>query len=313
MTWRVDFENSSTGQVSSWLLYGDAVCIGRDPICDLVLPHGKVSRRHLLLTRHDGHCFLRDTSRHGVSLEVGDRWVSVHGEIGIVPPVALSVPGGILEVEFEQGELDGIEGESIWNQSVFLPGDAVVRRQEAILVCDLCGSSAIAFEDDRMAYHLKRRLRQLAAPLIQRYRSRFNKGTGDGFLATFRSVDDAFAVASRLAARIERRNAVTANARMNYRLALHWGETWEFDDGAADLHGNDVNIAFRIESVQAKAFSQLACQLPIQDRILCSGSFLSEMGSDQLVGAGYQPVDCGPAVLKGISEPIAIVWLKVSD
>ncbi len=43
------------------------------------------------------------------------------------------------------------------------------QRAEPILVFDLCESSLIANKDDRVAYHMNRRLTQIAGPILEEY------------------------------------------------------------------------------------------------------------------------------------------------
>ena len=69
----------------------------------------------------------------------------------------------------------------------------------------------------------------------------------------------------------------TVNEPIHYRVALHFGEVWGISSGGEDIHGNDVNIAFRIEGVQAEAFPSPLSQFPRMDRLMCSHVLLEEV------------------------------------
>ena len=100
-------------------------------------------------------------------------------------------------------------------------------------------------------------------------------------------------------------NSRTANAPIHYRISLHQGETWGISTGGQDIHGNDVNIAFRIEGVQGEAF-QTPTALPRMDRILCSKALLGEIeqaASDPLPATTQE---IGAATLKGIHDPVTL-------
>jgi len=180
------------------------------------------------------------------------------------------------------------------------------------MVFDLCESSLIANQDDHMAYHLKQRLMQIAEPVLEYFGRRFFKNTGDGFLATFPEPAAALDAAIALEQRIQQRNQRTRNEAIHYRVALHYGAVWTLDAGGDDIHGNDVNIAFRIEGVKADDFAGAASSLPQRDRILCSRAFLGAVPGERLSGVLSGHVVCGEARLKGISERITIHWLHTS-
>lgn len=191
------------------------------------------------------------------------------------------------------------------------PGELPTVR-EAIMVFDLCESSLIASNDDRMAYHLKQRLTQIAEPVLASFKRRFFKSTGDGFLATFADAAAALDAAVALEQRLQQRNQRTRNEPIHYRVALHFGDVWALEAGGSDIHGNDVNIAFRIEGVQADAFEGTVSSLPRRDRILCSRAFLTSVPRERLQAVLSGHVQCGEARLKGITEPVIIHWLRTA-
>jgi class 3 adenylate cyclase len=161
-----------------------------------------------------------------------------------------------------------------------------------------------------MALHLKQRLQQLAEPVLTEYGMRFFKGTGDGFLATFTTASKTVNAAIELVGRIKHRNARTTNPPIHYRIALHYGETWGISTGGQDIHGNDVNITFRIEGAQQEAFGATQFDLPRMDRILCSRALLDEIRGKEGLDVPAETALVGSATLKGIHDPVEIHLVK---
>jgi class 3 adenylate cyclase len=307
MGWKITLTNIERKQKSERTFKQSEVRFGRDPGCDVVVDHPRVSRQHFVLSNVDGHCFLKDSSRNGVLLKLRDRWCKVQGEIGLLPPVQLLLPDWAIEAEVVKEARQ--EETQVWDQSVIIPAGRLAQRAEAILVFDLCQSSAIASQDDHMAYHMKRRLNQIAEPLLEEFHRRFFKSTGDGFLATFANCQDALAASLELESRIQQRNQRTTNPPIHYRLALHFGETWAITSGGEDIHGHDVNVTFRIEGVQLTGFAEPKRRFPIQDRILCSAAFLQTLDKTPAARGDTPFLHCGAASLKGINTPVDIYWI----
>ncbi|MCP5143603.1 MAG: FHA domain-containing protein [Gammaproteobacteria bacterium] len=308
MGWKIVLKNIEQKQRSEHEFSQRQVRFGRDPASDLVIDHPRVSRLHFTLVNRDGHSFLEDSSRNGVLLRQGGKWLRVQGEIGLIPPVLLLLPDWAIEADTIPEPVAPVEEEQVWDQSVVIPAGSLAQRREAILVFDLCHSSSLASEDDHMAYHLKRRLTQIAEPLLAEHNRRFFKSTGDGFLATFSDSQAALVATIELENRIQQRNLRTSNVPIHYRLALHFGETWAISSGGEDIHGHDVNVTFRVEGVQSNAFPELRHPFPVQDRILCSAAFLDSLNS----GGDAEKVEtivCGEANLKGIHSPTEIHWV----
>ncbi|NNL99853.1 MAG: FHA domain-containing protein [Gammaproteobacteria bacterium] len=312
MAWKIRIKEHKTGSISEQTLDQPVVHLGRDPNSDIVLDHGRISRRHLKLSDTDGHMYLEESSRNGTFVRIADHWVKIHGEIGLLPPFKFRVADWSVIVD-RTPEPEPVEEDQMWDQSVIIPAGSLAQQQVAILVFDLCESSLIASQDDHMAYHLKNRLNQIGDPVLAEYQRKFFKSTGDGFLATFEDSNKALAAAIKLEERIQLRNERTSNAPIHYRIALHYGETWAImSGGEEDIHGNDVNITFRIEGAQSSAFKDVQALFPKRDRILCSARFIETLDDDDPLVDRSREVPCGDATLKGITEPVSIVWLKTA-
>lgn len=182
---------------------------------------------------------------------------------------------------------------------------SMLARQETIFVLDMCGSTALAARDEKMAYHLKQRLQQIAGPILKSESVRTTKSTGDGCLATFALPSQGVSAAKRILDALAKRNRRTQNAPIAVRIALHAGKTYAMEEALMDMHGADLNLAFRIEDVQAAGMRRRVADFPAEDRILCSDVFLEHCAAE-IGNADLGAVYCGMADLKGIPRPVDI-------
>lgn len=303
MGWDILLTDVERGGQSERSFAGQVVRIGRHTDNELVLTHNQVSRLHLTLSREGDRYFALDSSRNGSFLRDGERWTRLEGKTELKLPATLRVADWSVRVSYQSDE--------DWDKSVIIPAGHLVKRHEAILVFDLCESSRIANEDDHMALHLKQRLMQIADPVLAEHGQRFFKGTGDGFLSTFPTAAKAVAAALEMEKRLRHRNSRTSNEPIHYRIAIHSGDTWGISTGGQDIHGNDVNITFRIEGVQRESFATPACEFPRMDRLMCSRQLLEELReAEGRLPPGVEPTEVGCATLKGIQDPVTIFWLK---
>ena len=311
MAWKLRIKDHNSGAVSEQILDQASAHIGRDPNGDVALKHDRVSRRHVeLRSGAPGTVAVIDSSSNGSFVREDDKWVRIEGSVELPLPFVLRVAHWTLKVEeIATPKPAAEEAEQTWDQSVMVPAASLGHRTEAILVFDLCESSLLASKDDHMAYHLKQRLTQIAEPILDEYGRRFFKNTGDGFLTTFEKVENALEAAIKVEDHVQYRNQRTSNMPIHYRIALHYGNVWPISSGGDDVHGNDVNITFRVEGVQSNAFPNAISLFPKRDRILCSGAYY-ELVKEKVKSASSESLHCGAATLKGIVDPVDIYWLK---
>jgi TolB-like protein len=128
------------------------------------------------------------------------------------------------------------------------------------------------------------------------HHGRIVKGTGDGFIAEFRSVVDAVRCAVEVQTGVIERNAgVPEDRSIEFRIGVHLGDVVEEADG--DLMGEGVNIAARLEGIAKPS-------------AIC----LSEQAYWQVKGRlDLAVIDLGPTQLKNIAEPIRIYSLEVDE
>jgi adenylate cyclase len=112
------------------------------------------------------------------------------------------------------------------------------RQLAAIMFTDIVGYTALMGKDERQAFELLKKNRQVQRPIIEKYNGRWLKEMGDGVLASFSSVSDAVYCA----AEIQKVCASEPDPRL--RIGIHLGEV-VFENN--DVFGDGVNIASRIE------------------------------------------------------------------
>ena len=165
----------------------------------------------------------------------------------------------------------------------------VERRLAAILAADIAGYSRLmgADEEGTLAA-FKSRQTELVMPKIAEHRGRVVNKTGDGALVEFASVVDAVRCAVEIQEGMAARNAGLPPAkRIDYRIGINLGDIMV--DGA-DIYGDGVNIAARLESL-AKPGS----------------IYLSASAHDQVKGkVGVAFEDLGAHAVKNIAEQVRV-------
>src|SRR6202789_4231727 len=172
---------------------------------------------------------------------------------------------------------------------------AETRKIAAILAADVVGFSRMASADeDRTLARLRGVRSDLVDPTIAVHNGRVFKRTGDGILIEFRSVVDAVRCAIEVQkAMIDRNAGVPPERRIEFRVGVHLGDSFEESDG--DLMGDGVNIAARLEGIAKPG-------------AIC----LSEDAYRQVKGRlDLKVSDLGLTHLKNIAEPIRVYSLEV--
>ncbi|MCA1444265.1 tetratricopeptide repeat protein [Ensifer sp. IC4062] len=118
------------------------------------------------------------------------------------------------------------------------------RKLAAIVAGDIVGYTRLMSEDESSTYAaLREAFSELIIPAVEKHGGRTFKTTGDGFLATFPSVNEA------LDAAIEIQNGFVERP-FNLRVGINLGDVIE-DNG--DMFGDGVNVASRLEAMAAPA------------------------------------------------------------
>ena len=126
--------------------------------------------------------------------------------------------------------------------------ERVERRLAAILAADVAGYSRQTGEgEEGTLARLKAHRRELIDPMVAKHHGRIVKTTGDGLLIEFVSMVEAVACALAVQRAMVERNAATPEEkRITFRVGVHLGDVIVED---ADIHGDGVNIAARLEGI----------------------------------------------------------------
>jgi len=160
----------------------------------------------------------------------------------------------------------------------------VQRRLAAILAADVAGYSRLmgADEEGTLA-RLKAMRAELIDPTIARHNGRIVKTTGDGLLVEFASVVDAM----RCATQWQNTMVERADTGIDWRIGVNLGDII-IDE--ADIHGDGVNIAARLEALAEPG-----------------GICISHAVLTQTRGKLDFPVeDLGDQALKNIAQPVHV-------
>jgi class 3 adenylate cyclase len=149
-------------------------------------------------------------------------------------------------------------------------------------------------------------LNSIALPIFNKYRSEFNKGTGDGFLVTYKKAEDCLASAIEILNKVKSRNTgKNASVKMHIRISLNYGQCTIEPNG--DRHGNAVNMAFRVDGVKyrdmKKSKESISSKMfPEFDRIFATEDFYNQFDAQQRKKFKF----IGNFKLKGISGANAV-------
>ncbi|MGK7345113.1 MAG: HEAT repeat domain-containing protein [Candidatus Nitrospinota bacterium M3_3B_026] len=186
---------------------------------------------------------------------------------------------------------------------------------EAILVIDVCRSTDVADAyGDHLAFQIMDELNNIAVPAARDEGARFTKSTGDGFLMTFDSVENAVRVALRLLREVAFRNAQVADRKkkVDLRFAVNVGETRAGPGG--DRIGVAVNMGFRVEGVTKESMIQAHPgaepeKMLDKNRVLLTEPAYNEIREDP----DYTAVFLGFFELKGITGLHRLYQLEIAE
>jgi TolB-like protein/class 3 adenylate cyclase len=179
--------------------------------------------------------------------------------------------------------------------SAALARQRIERRLAAILAADVAGYSRLmeADEEDTLA-RLTAHRRELIDPKISEHRGRIVKTTGDGLLIEFPSVVEAVSCALAVQRRmVERNAAIPEGQRITFRIGVNLGDIIV---ESADIHGDGVNIAARLESIAEPG-----------------GICISEDAFRQVRGkVEAEFIDLGEQKLKNITRPVRVYRIPIT-
>ena len=163
------------------------------------------------------------------------------------------------------------------------------RRLAAILFADVAGYTRLMDEYEADTHRrLMALFHDVIEPAITSSRGQIVKNTGDGFVARFESVSDAFECAVGIQRSVHSRESpYAAERRVAFRMGLHAGDIVV---EAHDVYGAGVNLAARLQEVAEP------------EELAISSSVREQLGNNLKLPT----VDLGHVTLKNIAGPVRI-------
>ena len=115
-----------------------------------------------------------------------------------------------------------------------------IRQLVAVMFTDIVGYTSLMGKDEKRAFDLLRKNREIQKPIIEAFGGQWIKELGDGVLASFPAVSNAVYAAIKI------QEACEAAKDFKLRIGIHQGEV-VFENG--DIFGDAVNIASRLQSL----------------------------------------------------------------
>ncbi len=122
------------------------------------------------------------------------------------------------------------------------------RRLAAIMFTDVAGYTELMQHDELLALELLDAQRKIIRPIVLSHNGIEIKTMGDAFLVEFPSVLNAVSAAIEIQGTVSKSNLGTISGRKKFeiRIGIHLGDVVHED---ADVYGDAVNVASRIESI----------------------------------------------------------------
>lgn len=161
-----------------------------------------------------------------------------------------------------------------------------MRSLGVIFLADVVGYSKMMAADEQGALELLRGFtKDVIRPSLDSYKGTMIKGLGDGWLMEFDSASNAVSCA------IHWQNTVKREGKMALRVGIHLGDVEHEEGPPADVYGDTVNIAARLESIAETGDVAISTSV-----YLCLDTKVSDVFKN-----------CGNQTLKNIATPIE-VW-----
>ena len=155
------------------------------------------------------------------------------------------------------------------------------RQLAAIMFTDIVGYTALMGNDEKKAFELLSKNRQIQKPIIEQHNGRWIKELGDGVMASFNTASDAVNAAMKI------QEACNAAKNFQLKIGIHLGEVVFEND---DVYGDGVNIASRIET------------LGVGSSVLMSKSIRDQIKNN----AEFQIISLGPFEFKNVEEAVEV-------
>jgi TolB-like protein/class 3 adenylate cyclase/Flp pilus assembly protein TadD len=162
------------------------------------------------------------------------------------------------------------------------------RQLAAIMFTDIVGYTALMGADEKKAFELLKKNREIQKPLIKHYNGTWIKELGDGVLASFHTVTDAVMCSAAI------HNACNAITGLKLRIGIHLGEV-VFENN--DVFGDGVNIASRLQALA-----------PIGGTYISESVYKNVSNKKEIIAEYIRE-----EILKNVSEPIKIYEIRLKE
>src|SRR3954471_2930519 len=115
-----------------------------------------------------------------------------------------------------------------------------MRQLAAIMFSDMTGYTALMQQNEQLAKHKRRRLKQVLETSVAAYNGKILQHYGDGALSIFNSAIDGVNCA------VEIQQALQQEPKVELRIGIHTGDISIENE---TIYGDGVNLASRIESL----------------------------------------------------------------
>ncbi len=159
-----------------------------------------------------------------------------------------------------------------------------IRQLAAIMFTDIVGYTSLMGNDEKKAFSILAKNRDLQKPIVEEFHGKWIKELGDGVMASFNTVSDAVNAAIKI------QEECNAAKEFQLRIGIHLGEV-VFEN--QDVFGDGVNIASRIQSIAAPG------------AIYISESVHNNVKNKEAITSEFVKVEH----LKNVKEPVRIYRL----
>ncbi len=162
------------------------------------------------------------------------------------------------------------------------------RQLAAIMFTDIVGYTALMGKDEKKAFELLKKNREIQKPLIKHYNGKWIKELGDGVLASFHTVTDAVFCAAAI------HQVCNAVEGLQLRIGIHLGEVI-FENN--DVFGDGVNIASRLQAMATPGSTWVS--EAVYKNLVNKKEITSEFIKEE--------------ILKNVSEPVKVYEISVKE
>ena len=170
------------------------------------------------------------------------------------------------------------------------------RQLAAIMFTDIVGYTALMGNDEKKAFELLNKNRQLQKPIIEEFNGRWIKELGDGVMASFNTVSDAVNAAIKI------QQACNDAKDFQLRIGIHLGEVVFEND---DVFGDGVNIASRIQALATPG--GIWVSESVHNNVFNKVDIETEYVKTEQLKNVYEPVRIYQVKAEGVESPKPVI------